>query len=147
MAPTAVLFACTQNAIRSPMAEGLFKHLYGGRIYVDSAGVHAGQHDGFAVAVMREIGIDIADHQPKTFDDLQDAYFDLVVSLSPQAQHKAVEMTRIMACDLEFWNTFDPSVIEGSREVRLDAYRRVRDQLLQRIRDRFDSMGPASQGA
>lgn len=137
--PTAVLFACTQNAIRSPMAEGIVKHLYGTRIYVDSVGVHAGPHDGFAVAAMREIGIDIASHTPKTFEDLEDAYFDLVISLSPEAQHKAVEMTRVMACDLEFWNTFDPSVIEGSREVRMEAYRRIRDQLLQRIRQRFDS--------
>ena len=83
----------------------------------------------FAVAVMDEIGIDIAKHQAKTFDDLEDTSFDLIISLSPEAQHRAVEMTRTMACEVEFWNTFDPSIVEGSREARLDAYREVRDQL------------------
>lgn len=139
--PTAVLFACSQNAIRSPMAEGILKSICGARIYVDSVGVHAGPPDGFAVAVMREIGIDISGHQSKTFEDLDDAYFDLVISLSAEAQHKAVEMTRVMACDVEFWRTFDPSMIEGGRETVLEAYRKVRDQLLQRIRDRFESAG------
>ena len=141
--PSAVLFACSLNAIRSPMAAGIFRHHYGRRLYVDSVGVRCGEPSGFAVAVMREIGIDIADHEPKTFDDLEDAYFDLVVSLSPQAQHKAVEMTRVMACDVEFWPTFDPSVVEGSREVQLDAYRQVRDQLLTRIEAQF---GPPDEG-
>ena len=111
--PSAVLFACTHNAVRSPMAEGLLKHLLGHRIYVDSAGVREGELDPFAIQVMDEIGIDIARHRPKTFDDLEDSYFDLVVSLSPQAQHRAIEMTRTMACELAFWNTLDPSMILG----------------------------------
>lgn len=135
--PAAVLFSCSENAIRSPMAEALLKHLLGHRIYVDSCGVRAGALDPFAVAVLEEIGIDRSMHRPKTFDDLEDSSFDLIVSLSPEAQHSAVEMTRTMACDVEFWNTFDPSLVEGSRETRLEAYRSVRDQLLQRIRRRF----------
>ena len=135
--PSAVLFSCTMTAIRSPMAEGLLKHLMGHRIYVDSAGVREGEIDGFAIAVMDEIGIDISRHKTKTFDDLEDDYFDLVISLSPEAQHKAVDMTRVMACDVEFWNTFDPSVVEGSREDRLEAYRTVRNQLLDKIKERF----------
>jgi protein-tyrosine-phosphatase len=119
------------------MAEGLLKHLLGTRVFVDSAGVRAGELDPFAVQVMDELGIDISRHRPKTFDDLEDESFDEVVSLSPEAQHRAVEMTRAMACDVIFWNTFDPSVVEGSRETRLDAYRQVRDQLLKRIRNHF----------
>ncbi|MFO1112514.1 MAG: arsenate reductase ArsC [Rhodospirillales bacterium] len=134
---TAVLFACTFNAVRSPMAEGILRHLLGHRIFVDSAGVRPGDPDPFAFQVMDEIGIDIADHQPKAFDDLEDESFDEVISLSPEAQHRAVDMTRAMACDVVFWNTFDPTIVEGSREVRLDAYRHVRDQLMKRIKDHF----------
>ena len=136
---TAVLFACTHNAVRSPMAEGLLKHLLGHRIYVDSVGVRPGDDtDPFAVQVMDEIGIDIAGHRPKAFDELEDDSFDEVISLSPEAQHRAVDMTRVMACDVVFWNTFDPTLIEGSREMRLDGYRQVRDQLMRRIKERFE---------
>ena len=139
--PGSVLFCCTRNAIRSAMAEAMLKQLHGRRIYVDSAGVRPGQTDPFAVAVMDEIGIDISRHRPKAFADLEDGSFDLIVSLSPEAQHSAVEMTRTMACEVEFWNTFDPSVIEGSREQRLEAYREVRDRLMRRIRERFPVLG------
>lgn len=137
--PSAVLFACTMNAVRSPMAEGIMKFLHGHRIYVDSVGVRATEEvDGFAVAVMDEIGIDISKHKSKTFDDLEDSYFDTVIPLSPEAQHRAVEMTRVMAVEIEFWNTFDPTIIESeNRETRLDAYRQVRDQLLARIKQTF----------
>ena len=135
--PGSVLFACTSNAIRSPMAEGYLKYLHGKRVYVDSVGVRSGELDGFAVAAMAELGIDIANHKAKTFDDLQDTTFDIVISLSPEAQHKAVEMTRTMAIEVVFWNTLDPSVVEGSRETMLEAYRQVRDQLIAKIHERF----------
>jgi len=135
--PGAVLFACTSNAIRSPMAEGILKFLHGRHIYVDSVGVHEREADAFAVAVMDEIGIDISRHRSKTFEMLEDTSFDVVISLSPEAQHKAVDMTRVMACDVEFWRIFDPSIVEGSREARLQAYREVRDDLIRRIKERF----------
>ena len=135
--PDAVLFACTRNAIRSPMAEALLKHFHGARIYVQSVGVRPGAVDPFAVAAMEEMGIDISKHRARSFEVLEDDSFDLVISLSPEAQHRAVEMTRHMACEVEFWHTFDPSLIEGSREVRLDAYREVRDSLMRRILERF----------
>ncbi|HYD30300.1 MAG TPA: arsenate reductase ArsC [Azospirillaceae bacterium] len=134
---TSVLFACTFNAIRSPMAAGIMRHCHGRHIYVDSAGVREGDLDPFAVTVMDEIGIDISCHRPKTFDDLEDTSFDLVITLSPESQHRAVEMTRTMACDVEFWATFDPTAVHGSREVMLDAYRQVRDGLQRRIMERF----------
>jgi len=139
--PGSVLFCCTMNALRSPMAEAMLKHLHGRRIYVDSAGLRIGPVDEFAVAVMEEIGMDISKHHPKTFEQLEDGSFDLIVSLSPEAQHHAVEMTRVMACDVEFWNTLDPSFVEGSRETRLEAYRQVRDQLMRRILARFPVPG------
>lgn len=135
--PSAVLFACTMNSIRSPMAEAIMKHFHGHEVFVDSVGVRTRDLEGFAVEVMAEIGIDISQHKPKTFDDLEDSSFDLVISLSPEAQHKAVDLTRYMACEVEFWHTFDPSVVEGSREMRLEAYRQVRDELVRRIKERF----------
>ena len=139
--PGSVLFCCTANALRSPMAEGILKRLHGRRIYVDSAGLRADPVDPFAIAVMDEIGIDLTQHRAKSFDDLEDSSFDLIVSLSPEAQHHAVELTRTMACDVEFWNTMDPSIIEGSRAARLDAYRQVRDSLMKRIQERFPAPG------
>jgi protein-tyrosine-phosphatase len=135
--PASVLFACTENALRSPMAEAMLKHLHGHRIFVDSVGVRAGVLDGFAVEVMAELGLDIAKHRPKTFDDLEDTSFDLIVSMSPEAQHGAVELTRSTSAEIEFWHIFDPSIVEGGRTARLDAYRQVRDQLMTRIRERF----------
>ena len=140
--PGAVLFACSENALRSPMAESILKHLHGHRIYVDSVGIRAGELDGFAVEVLDEIGIDLSRHRSKSFDDLEDEYYDLIITLSPEAQHRAVELTRTMAVDLEFWHTFDPSIVEGNRDTCLVAYRKVRDRLLERIRDRFPSSPP-----
>ncbi len=139
--PGAVLFACSLNSLRSPMAEGIMKHLHGRRIFVDSVGVRASTLDPFAAEVMEEIGISIDNHQSKSFDDLEDSSFDVIITLSPEAQHSAVEMTRTMACEVEFWHTFDPSIVEGNREARLDAYRQVRDQLMKRIMERFPVEG------
>jgi len=112
--PGSVLFACSMNAIRSPMAEGFLKFLHGTRIYVDSVGMRKREVDGFAIAVMEEMGIDISRHAAKTFDDLQDDLFDIVVTLSPEAHHRALELTRTSPVEVEFWNTFDPSLVEGS---------------------------------
>ena len=135
--PTSVLFACNFNSVRSPMAEGLAKQMFGGSIYFDSVGVRQGSVDGFAIAAMAESDIDISYHDAKTFDDLEDTSFDLVISLTPEAQHKAVELTRTMAVDLEYWPSLDPTGIDGSREVVLDAFRKVRDDLRRRIEERF----------
>lgn len=135
--PDAVLFACSQNAVRSPMAEGIMQLLYGRYVYVDSVGVRAGQVDPFVIAVMDELGIDLSKHKPRSFDELEDTSFDLIVSLTPQAQHSAVDLTRAMAADVEYWPTHDPTLVEGSREQRLEAYREVRDALMARIKERF----------
>jgi protein-tyrosine-phosphatase len=141
--PSAILFACSMNSVRSPMAEAIMKHLHGHRVFVDSVGVRTGEHDPFVDAVMDEIGIDVSKHRVKIFDQLDDDYFDLIVTLSPEAHHKALEMTRTMACEVEFWPTLDATAVDGSRETRLAAYRDVRDTLLKRIQERF-SRPPAA---
>jgi protein-tyrosine-phosphatase len=139
--PQAVLFACGWNAVRSPMAAAILRHLLGHRVYVGSAGVRKQDLDPFAVAAMEEIGIDIAKHKPLTFEELDEwegLNFDLIVTLAPEAHHKALELTRTLAADVEYWPTPDPTVVEGSREQRMEAYRAVRDQLTANIKARFD---------
>jgi len=146
--PLAVLFACGQNAIRSPMAAALFSQIFGRAIYVVSAGVRKGELDPFAVAVMDEIGLDISKHKPVTFEELEEwegLNFDLIVTLAPEAHHLALEITRTNAIDVEYWPTADPSAAEGSRDQRLDAYRQVRDQLLAQIRQRFVARGTGNE--
>jgi protein-tyrosine-phosphatase len=135
--PSAILFACTMNSVRSPMAAALMRHLTAKGVYVESAGVRAGALDPLAVEAMEEIGLEIGKHKPRRFEDLEDGSFDLVITLSPEAQHKAVELTRTAATKVEYWPTIDPTAVEGSREQRLAAYRAVRDQLLERLKKRF----------
>jgi protein-tyrosine-phosphatase len=145
--PGAVLFACNLNTVRSPMAEALLKRLVGDRVYVDSCGLkraladdgeaEAVGADPFARFVMAEIGCDLSRHRAKTFDDLEDESFDLVISLTPEAQHRAVEIGRGRSAEIEYWPTFDPTLVEGSREAQLAAYREVREALAQRILRRF----------
>lgn len=137
--PGAVLFACTLNSVRSPMAAALMRHLFGKFVYVDSAGVRAGELDPFAVEAMEEIGIEIGKYKPKQFEDLEDGSFDLAITLSPEAQHRAIEMTRTSAVEIEYWPTVDPTAVEGTREQRLEAYRAVRDELMRRINERFET--------
>lgn len=141
--PASILFACDRNAIRSPMAAALMRQMYGHRVYVDSAGVQTEGYsvDPFAVAVMAEIGLDIAGHVPKSFDDLVDGSIDLIVSLSPQAHHWAVDLTHSMACDAEYWPSADPTLGYASRETTLEAYRQLRDALMAKIRMRFPPAG------
>ncbi len=135
--PSSVLFACSENSVRSPMAEALAKRLYGHSSYIDSVGVRATDVDGFAVAALDELGIDVHRHHAKTFEDIDPASFDLIVTLSPEAHHRALEFTRGTATEVEYWPMPDASSVEGSREVRLDAYRRTRDQVLARLKARF----------
>lgn len=136
-APSSVLFLCGENALRSPMAESIAKHLYGDQIYADSAGVRSGTVDMLAIGVMDEIGIDLSQHNPKQIDDLMDTSFELIISLTPEAQHKAVELTRSSAAELLYWPMPDPSVEEGNRERILAAYRELRDILMARITEQF----------
>jgi len=136
--PGAVLFACNFNRVRSPMAEALTKLIYGSRFYVDSAGLKPEEGiDPFVALVIDEVGGDLTRHKSKSFDDLVDGSFDLVISLTPHAQHRAVEMARGRAVDIEYWPIMDPTLASGSREAVLDAYRATRDDLRRRILERF----------
>jgi protein-tyrosine-phosphatase len=138
MLPQAVLFVCNYNAIRSPIAQGLMARRFAKSIWVESCGVRpGGERDPFMVAVMDELGVDMTRHRPRTFADLDDASFDVIVTLTPQAHHRALEFTRTMAVEVEYWPTLDPSEATGSREQRLEEYRACRDMLDARIEKRF----------
>lgn len=146
--PQAVLFACGLNSVRSPMAESLLQRMFPKSLYVRSAGVRKGELDPFAVAVMAELGQDISGHKPMTFEELDDwegLNFDLIITLSPEAHHKALELTRRLAAEVEYWPTVDPTGAQGNREQKLEAYRDVCDGLLLRIRKRFAKAGVASE--
>jgi protein-tyrosine-phosphatase len=144
--PGAVLFACTTNTVRSPMAAAILRHLAGRNVNVESAGVRPDSADAFAAAVMEEIGIDISRHTPHTLRELHDTSFDLIITLSPEAHHQALELTRTMAVEVEYWPTFDATLMigHGSREQILEAYRGVRDGLFARIKQRFGLEGGPS---
>lgn len=136
--PSSVLFVCGLNAVRSPMAEFLARRLFGKTVYTQSAGVRKGELDPFSVKVMEEIGLDISRHRPRTVEEIEDDNFDLIVTLAPEAHHKALDMTRTLAADVEYWPTPDPQLATGSRDQILESYRAVRDGLDRRIRDRLD---------
>lgn len=138
----AVLFTCGYNAIRSPMAEAIARHYFGKSIYVQSAGVNKGDVDPFTLAVLDEIGIDAHKHKPRTIDELDDwegLNFDLIITLSPEAHHKMLDLTRTLAAGVEYWPVPDPSLTQGTRDQVLDAYREVRDILLRQIQARLKS--------
>jgi protein-tyrosine-phosphatase len=136
--PASVMFACTYNVLRSPMAAELMRRRFGRLVWVDSVGVFAGAEiDGFAVAVMDELGLDLSRHRPRSFADLDDFSFDLIVTLTPQAHHRALELTRTLAVKVEYWPTQDPALAQGAREQKLGEYRALRDALDARLERRF----------
>jgi protein-tyrosine-phosphatase len=135
--PQSILFACTLNAVRSPMAAAIMRQRYGKFVYVESVGARVGEADPFIAEVLDEIGIELGKHRPKSFETMEDAAFDLVITLSPEAHHKAMELTRTSAALVEYWPTQDPTLVEGSREQMLEAYRTCRNGLEDRIAARF----------
>ncbi len=135
--PSSILFICRMNAVRSPMAEGLTHLLYPKQVYTRSCGVFAGERDPFVDSVMDELGVDLSNHHPKTFEDLAEEGFDLIVTLAPEAHHMALELTRTQHVDIEYWPTIDPTVATGSRSQIMDAYRAVRDTLKRKIDQRM----------
>ena len=141
-----VLFACSLNAVRSPMAEGILRYLVGNRLTVRSAGVRAGDVDPYANEALAEIGIDMSKHRPVELSSLEDEPIDLIISLSPEAHHKALEMTRTAPIDVEYWPTLDATALpdDATEEQVLDSYRKVRDQLFRRIKMRFAVSGGPS---
>ena len=149
--PTSVLFCCDHNAVRSPMAEGMMKQLYGQSIYVQSAGVRSDlEIDGFAIAVCQELGVELSRHQARSFDDMQEwgddlSGYDLVVCLSPASQRRALDLTRFYHMDVEYWPVLDPTGLGEGREAKLMSYRQTRDQIKAKLLARFGS--PNEEGA
>ncbi|KAB0538450.1 low molecular weight phosphatase family protein [Pseudochrobactrum saccharolyticum] len=135
--PASVLFVCGMNAIRSPMAEILTRSMLRGKTYVASAGVTRGERDMFVDAVLEEEGLSLNERQPVGLEELNDGYFDLIITLTPQAHHVVLERMRSFAANVEYWPMPDPTLVTGSREQRLSAYRDVRDRLKQKITERF----------
>jgi protein-tyrosine-phosphatase len=135
--PRSVLFLCGMNAVRSPIAEMLARQALPTTTFVASAGVRAGERDPFVDAVLAEDGLSLEGRHPRTIDDLEDDYFDLIVTLAPEAHHAALELTRSMAVDVEYWPTADPTTVTGTREQIMAAYRDVRERLKARIAKRF----------
>lgn len=137
--PQSVLFCCDHNAVRSPMAEGIMKQFYGTGTYVQSAGVHSElEIDGFSIAVCEEIGVELARHRARSFDDMERmgevlSSFDVIVALSPHSRDLAAELTRGFHCELEYWPIDDPTAIGTTRDQKLEAYRASRDQIVAQI--------------
>lgn len=125
------------NAVRSPMAELLARRMLPADTFIASAGVRGGERDPFVDAVLAEEGLSLGDRHPRTMEDLEDGYFDLIITLAPEAHHAALELTRSLAVDVEYWPTPDPTDIAGTREQIMAAYRDVRERLKARIRHRF----------
>ncbi|MGV6849978.1 MAG: arsenate-mycothiol transferase ArsC [Marinibacterium sp.] len=141
--PQSVLFCCDHNSVRSPMAEGIMKKFYGTGTYVQSAGVYNDLDiDGFAIAVCQEIGVELARHRSRSFDEMEEwgddlSSFDLIVALSPASQRRALELTRYFHLDVEYWPILDPTGLGETREAKLEQYRRTREQIIDRLKARF----------
>ena len=141
--PHSVLFCCDHNAVRSPMAEGLMKKLYGQRAYVQSAGVKNDMEvDGFSIAVCQELGIELSRHRARSFEEMQEwgddlSGFDLIIALSPASQRMALELTRYFHIDVEYWPILDPTGLGEGREAKLSAYRQSLNQIRDRMLTRF----------
>ncbi len=148
--PQSVLFCCDHNAVRSPMAEGLMKKFYGTGTYVQSVGVKNDMEiDGFSVAVCQEMDVELSRHRSRSFDEMEEwgddlSSFDLVVALSPASQRRALELTRYFHLDVEFWPILDPTGLGETREAKLESYRASRDQIVQRLHERFGVPGQPS---
>nr|WP_283094827.1 low molecular weight phosphatase family protein [Loktanella sp. SALINAS62] len=141
--PQSVLFCCDHNAVRSPMAEGIMKKLYGTRAYIQSVGVNNDMEiDGFAITVCKEIGVELERHRSRSFDEMEQwgddlSSFDLVLALSPASQRRALDLTQFYHLDVEYWPLLDPTGMADDREAKLKLYRQTRDQIVQHLQDRF----------
>ena len=127
-----VLILCTGNSARSQMAEGLLRHDSGDRFEVASAGTHPSRVRPEAVAVMKEIGIDISGHRSKSVDEFAARDFDYVLTVCDSAKE---------SCPIypghgnRIHHGFeDPAAVEGSDEDKLAAFRKVRDEIRQYLR-------------
>ena len=136
-APSAVLFVCYLNSIRSPMAEGLMKKRFGNQTYVQSCGMSSGEIDDLMVAVMNEKGIDMSNHKSRTLADLGDTSFDVIIAFTQDAGDAAKAYFEDTDTIIEVWPTPDPTA--GTLDVRsmMNNYRSVRDYIDGRLERRF----------
>ena len=139
MQPQSVVFVCGRNCVRSPIAEVLAARLLSTRAYIASAGVHPGERDPFVDAVLAEIGLGLGAHRPHRLEDLADLNFDLAITLSPEAHHRVLDLTRTLAMAVEYWPTADPTGVAGTRDQIIASYRDLRNRLAARIAERFGS--------
>lgn len=141
--PQSVLFCCDHNAVRSPMAEGIMKKLYGTGVYVQSAGVSNDlEIDGFAIAVCQEIEVELSRHRSRSFDEMDKlgddlSSFDLIIALSPASLRRALDLTRVFYLEVEYWPIMDPTGLAETRESKLRVYRQTRDQIIERLKNRW----------
>ena len=141
--PQSILFCCDHNAVRSPMAEGIMKKLFGTGTYVKSVGViNDLEIDGFSIAVCDEIGVELSRHRSRSFDEMERwgddlSSFDLIVALSPASQRRALELTRLFHLTVEYWPILDPTGIGETRETKLISYRQTRDQILNKLKEKW----------
>ena len=141
--PQSILFCCDHNSVRSPMAEGIMKKLYGTGTYVQSVGViNDLEIDGFSIAVCDEIGVELSRHRSRSFDEMERwgddlSSFDLIVALSPASQRRALELTRLFHLTVEYWPILDPTGIGETREMKLVSYRQTRDQILNKLKEKW----------
>ena len=141
--PQSILFCCDHNAVRSPMAEGIMKKLYGTGTYVQSVGViNDLEIDGFSIAVCEEIGVELSKHRSRSFDEMERwgddlSSFDLIVALSPASQRRALELTRLFHLTVEYWPILDPTGIGETREMKLVSYRQTRDQIKSKLKEKW----------
>ena len=141
--PQSILFCCDHNAVRSPMAEGIMKKLYGTDTYVQSVGViNDLEIDGFSIAVCEEIGVELSKHRSRSFDEMERwgddlSSFDLIVALSPASQRRALELTHLFHLTVEYWPILDPTGIGETREMKLVSYRQTRDQIKSKLREKW----------
>ena len=138
--PGTVLFACTHNMIRSPIAEGLTKAMFPNKVFVDSCGIYKGAPDGFVITVMEEIGIDMLSHQPKNFADLENEYFDLIICFSAESYEVAKDFADGKSSEVIYWPVFDAALASDVREERLAAYRQVRDTISDQLNKQFNAL-------
>jgi arsenate reductase (thioredoxin) len=127
-----VLILCTGNSARSQMAEGLLRHLASNAAGVFSAGVAPAIVRPEAIEVLAEIGIDISNHRSKSVDEFLGQEFDYVITVCDNANEQCPvfpgKTKRI------HWSFADPAAVEGDHELRIAAFRTVRDQIAERLR-------------
>lgn len=135
----AILFLCTHNTLRSVIAENLLRQYVSNSVFVESAGLAPQNMDPFTIAIMQEKNINVSAHKPRHYDELADQNHDLIIALSEETFDFAKHLAKELAVDVEFWSLPRPPSNEGSREIILENYRLLREEVDKHILNRFGS--------